>query len=492
MIRAQGSVCRFRVFALAAVVLPALLLAGCSRDSKPAIAQIGDHRLTVQDFEDYAREPQVMEKYAGLPDSVQKRGLLNDLVDFEVLAEAARRKGLDKDPEYVGLEAKVLPQLLPDALYELKIGRLAKASEDEARLWYQGQTTEYQLGMLMTADSTMMRTLLGRIERGESLAEVAKTGSQDAGSAANGGLLQGWLTLGQLPPDIETAIRPLAKGQHTGPIRQRSGTYVFFVVDTRPHEQAQTFDQQRESIQSLLVNRKRGALADQYLGSLRERYGLVIDGPGWSVIDGVLVTMPDSLKRYLVTDPKRAGLSAEDLALPVARWANQPYTVGQMLADLAATPLQERPPTTRSDLFRSYVEGKAMSDILVREAKKEGLDRSPDIARQVARARSTWLVQHFLTEALPPSALPSPTPAQLDSIVTHMVEQMGGGAPHGRIGFQDLPPQLQQQIVSDWQQSHRQAALKAEVERLKAEIQPRVDEAAFQKVPWPIPAAPEA
>jgi len=51
-----------------------------------------------------------------------------------------------------------------------------------------------------------------------------------------------------------------------------------------------------------------------------------------------------------------------------------------------------------------------------------------------------------------------------------------------------LPPQIQQQIVGDWQNRQRQAMLKTEVARLKTEIKPVIDEKALDAIPWPVPA----
>jgi hypothetical protein len=68
-----------------------------------------------------------------------------------------------------------------------------------------------------------------------------------------------------------------------------------------------------------------------------------------------------------------------------------------------------------------------------------------------------------------------------------MVQASGQQAPPN-LTFQALPPQLQQQIVADWQTKHRQALLKAEVERLKADLKPEVDDKAYQAIPWPVPA----
>ncbi len=476
------------LLALSGLVLAGALVTGCAKARAPALVTTGSRTLTVADFEAYARRSEVMQPYLALPESAQKRALLDALVDYEVLAEAAVRKGLDKDSAYSKIEGEILPRILPDALYDRKIGAVAKVSESEAKLYFDSQKTEYQLGLIMVTDSTLMPSLVARLDRGESFEEVARTGSQDPETAPNGGLVPNWVTLGQLPSALEQSIAPLKKGERSKPVHQRTGTYVFRVVDTRPYENAQPFDAAKPDILRMLENKKRGELAEKYLASLKEKAHLTLDGPGWSVVDGTLLAVPDSLEIFLATDPRQAGVTEQELSQLLGSWLERKYTVADLLKDIAAAPMNERPPSTRSDLVRQFVEGKAMSDILMAEAKREGLDKSDDVERQIGQAKTAFLVQRYIETQIPSTAAAQPTPAMLDSITKQMVTAMGGPNADA-IRFQNLPPVVQQQIVGQWQQQQQQQRLKAEVDRLKAEIKPAIDEEVLRAIPWPPPQA---
>ena len=477
-----------RVAALAAAVL-GFALAGCSPggDRSPTLITVGSHKITVNDFTSYAGDPQVMAPYRGLPDSLAKRTLLDDLLSYELLAEAARRQGLDKDTAYASIEKTVLPRILPDALYDAKISQQVKASEEEARLFHEKQKDEYQLGVLMTTDSLAMHALLQRLNKGEAFEEVARTGSQDPTTAGQGGRIDGWVTIGQLPPDVEVAIAPLVKGQHTGIVAQRTGAYVFQVFDKRPRENMPAFEENKEQAKLSLEARKRGALVDKYLMGLKKSHELVIEGTGWDVIRGRFLTLPDSLAQLAFTDPAAAGLPPEDLGKPVAKWKGTTYTVRDLLTDIGKADPRERPQLNRDDMVRMFVEGHAMNEILVAEAKQQGLDKSLKVKRQVDRAKAAFLVNKYLEANMTQARLGTPSPAELDSVTAAMVASMGGtgGAPVPK--FADLPPVIQQQIANDWMQKKRQAVLKAEVERLKAEIKPEVNEKEFARIPWPVP-----
>src|SRR6185503_4144434 len=145
MIRMQASRARWRplpapLFILAALAV-ALGAAGCAKGTGKVLVTTGSRRMTVEDFKAYARDPQVTMPYASLPESAQKKAMLEDLLSYELLAEAGTRAGYDKDSAYTQIAENALPRLLPDALYDKHIGHAVTVSDDEARLFYEAQKT---------------------------------------------------------------------------------------------------------------------------------------------------------------------------------------------------------------------------------------------------------------------------------------------------------------------------------------------------------------
>jgi parvulin-like peptidyl-prolyl isomerase len=471
---------------LLSVLALAALVAGCSTGPKsPTLFTVGSRTFTVDDFKAYATAPGVLDRYAALPESAQKKALLDDLLDSETLAAAAERDGLDKDSAFVKLERDLPKKILPDALYDAKVGSQATASDEEAKLYYEAQDTEYSLAAIMANDSTVLQALEMRLNRGEPFEDVARTGSQDPTSSANGGHLGGWYTLGQFSPDIEASLRKLKVGERTGVVHQGQGYFIFKVLDTRPVKDKPAYEAQKTAVKEQLVQRKRAALAEKYLAGLRRGYDLKIAGPGWQVVNGVMTSLPDTLSRYLGTDPKRAGLTDADLASTLATWKGRTYTVKDLLQDLRDSDLRERPPTNRTDLFKTYVEGKAMVDILVAEAKKEGIDHTPKVERAIKHERTSLLVNLFLTKMPPP---PAPTLAELDSTTSALVAAQGG--PAASIHYANLPPQIQKQIEDELQKSKQRTLAQATLKREKEKLQPKVNDKVFDAIAWPV--EPEA
>lgn len=79
-----------------------------------------------------------------------------------------------------------------------------------------------------------------------SFANVAKTESQDTGSASSGGEL-GWITQGNWPEALQNAVFALKKGDVSGVIEGPDGYHIFKANDFQP-EQSQSFDSVRNDI----------------------------------------------------------------------------------------------------------------------------------------------------------------------------------------------------------------------------------------------------
>lgn len=495
MTRSSGFVALLRRSAAAPAVLVlalgvALAAAGCGKGQGKALVTTGSRRLTVEQFTEYARNPQVMQPYVALPESAQKKALFDDLLSYEVLAEAGTRAGFDKDSTYRNIEQDALPKLLPDALYDKHVGNAVKVSEAEAKLFYDSQKEEHRLAVILAVDEAVAKTAIARLDAGGKFADVAKATSQDPGTAPNGGEIPGWLTFGQLPPEVEKALLPLKVGEHTGAIPQRTGSYIFALLESRPRKDPPPFEANKQGVITMLESRKKGAIVDAYLLGLKREYRVTVDGPGWTVLNDKMLALPDSLARLLATDPHRAGLTDAELGEKIGSWKDRTFTVQDLITEINKTPMNERPPSNNTSMVKMFVEGKAMNEILVAEAKQEGLADSPKVKGELDRARSAYLVNKYVEKTIPAGAVGFPTPAELDSTTHALVSASGASAP-ANLTFQALPPQVQQRIVSDWQTKRRQALLKAEVERLKGEIKPVVDDAALKAIPWPVPAAAE-
>jgi parvulin-like peptidyl-prolyl isomerase len=87
------------------------------------------------------------------------------------------------------------------------------------------------LRQLVLPDQPSARAAQERARRGEEFAALSRELSR-APNAATGGAL-GWVERGQLPPEFEAAVFPLAAGAVSVPVASSAGWHVFKVVERR-------------------------------------------------------------------------------------------------------------------------------------------------------------------------------------------------------------------------------------------------------------------
>ena len=109
------------------------------------------------------------------------------------------------------------------------------------------------------------RRLIAQIRRGASFGGLARQFSQ-ASTASDGGDM-GFVFEGQLPTELDAAIKRVKPGQVIGPVRTASGYYLLALVSKRPYGAGKP--PTRKQVADSLFDRKVGVRARQYLRDLR-------------------------------------------------------------------------------------------------------------------------------------------------------------------------------------------------------------------------------
>lgn len=120
-----------------------------------------------------------------------------------------------------------------------------------------------------TEESILKRLneLRERILFGDDFAELARSNSDDKGSAANGGEL-GWTSPGEMVPLFEQAMNSLKPGDVSEPFKTRFGWHIVQVLDRRAHNDTEEF--KRGQARRLLQQRKAEEEYQVWLRRLRD------------------------------------------------------------------------------------------------------------------------------------------------------------------------------------------------------------------------------
>ena len=458
---------RFGAVALAA--LAAATLASCGTQGR-TVASVGDRVVTVAEFEDAARsQPQ-----RGLdPSPDAKRGLLDEMIDRELLVAEAERLGYAKGAEFDGVRRQARAELLPEALYRRVVAGRVAVSEAELQAVWDAQDEEVQLAQVFCFDRASAGAAAARLRAGEPFEEVARRYSRDRSTAPGGGDL-GYLTAGQLPLEIERVVRGLAKGGWAGPIEMPVGFYLVEVRDRRPRER-DDYQLVRGQIEALLRQRKERALVLAYVTGVKARYAMRIEDAGFAVLAEKWQNRSAEELLGSRGDPAALGFTAEELARPLASYRGGAYTVGDFFRDLSERNSLDRPQAGDDAVLRLFVQDRATFALLLREAETRGLDRDAATLRALRDREKSYLVSRLYEEVVVTAA--RLTPAERDSL-----RAAAGGA--------RMAPE-QQAALADQEArlfaEKRQLVLRELLDRLRRQHPPVVNEKALGDVPWPVP-----
>jgi peptidyl-prolyl cis-trans isomerase C len=197
----------------------------------------------------------------------QRQQALDNLVRAQVVAQEARKEGIDKEIATASMlqlsQLKVLQDALTDRYLKDK-----KPTEQEVRAEYETQVgllphQEYHVQHILVATEAFARKLIGELEKGANFNEVAKRESMDP-SKTNGGDI-GWLTPDRIMKPFADAMVALKKGEYTRkPVQTQYGWHVIRLDDVRDVTPP-TFDQVRQRLEQVVQAKKFKAYTDELM-----------------------------------------------------------------------------------------------------------------------------------------------------------------------------------------------------------------------------------
>jgi peptidyl-prolyl cis-trans isomerase C len=192
------------------------------------------------------------EQYQSLPDDVLYNGIMEQLIQQEVL----RQSVTDLSPRHaatlendtrgyisgVAIESVVLTAVTDEALQ----------AAYEARFKDAAPQTEYNAAHILVETAEAAEALKAELAAGADFAELAKANSIDTGSGANGGDL-GWFGLGVMVKPFEDGVLAAKVGEVAGPVQTDFGHHLILVKETRIAENP-TLDQIRDELAAEIEN----------------------------------------------------------------------------------------------------------------------------------------------------------------------------------------------------------------------------------------------
>lgn len=235
--------------------LAALLVAGAivsapalAAEKGKAFATVNGQPISQTVFNAFTAEQQAQ----GAPDSPElKDAIKEELVRREILAQEAKKKGLDKNPNIQGQielakQAVLIRAFLSDYVKANPISEAQLKAEYELIKTNLG-TTEYKSRHVLVEKEEDAKAIIAKLDKGEKFSELAKQ-SKDPGSKDKGGDL-GWSSPAAYVKPFGEALTKLKKGDYTKtPVKSDFGYHVIQLEDSRPATPP-PFDQVKPQLQ---------------------------------------------------------------------------------------------------------------------------------------------------------------------------------------------------------------------------------------------------
>jgi peptidyl-prolyl cis-trans isomerase C len=199
----------------------------------------------------------------GQKDTPELRNAIKDeLINRELLAQAATKEGLDKTPEAKQAWAQIRQNFLID-LYVIDYSKKHPITDDQIKAQYDkdvaqlkaaGASQQLQVSLITVASQAEAKAVIAQLKKGESFEKVAREKSIDT-SKVQGGVV-GWVLPVQLTPEIGAAVSKLNKGGVTAPIQGPSGWNVVKLDDKRPFK-VPTFAEAQNQLRQQLLQQQR-------------------------------------------------------------------------------------------------------------------------------------------------------------------------------------------------------------------------------------------
>ncbi len=383
----------------------ALLISGCSKSESKVAAKVGDRQIYVQDIDD------ILNRFGVRFDSAdeelaEKRQLLDTMINQNLLILGAYEHNLEGQEEVLRVVDGEKDKFLLDVLFEREIMSKATPSEAEIKDWYTRMGDEIKASHILVDSEATAQEVLQKLKSGSNFEELAVQYSTDPGAKRNQGDL-GWFTWGAMVDNFQEAAFRMKAGEISAPVKTDYGYHIIKVVDRRAVERRPTYAESKEQIRNLIIERRKRTLMLDYTNELRKKFPVTIEKPTCDfVLNKLKFLYPDTIG----TRPRWrnnidiAQLDKEEKDLVLGRYTGGQLTLGEYLTNLRRVPPNRQPDFDKYDSLSEMVFQMSFMNILIQEAKSEGLENSAEYKDKLSKFKELAMADVMRTDTIPAGA----------------------------------------------------------------------------------------
>ena len=342
-------------------ILAVLAMVACAgSSSRQVVAVVDGEKIAAADIE--AMLPLNLDSLRA--DTVKKQ-VLDGIITRKLFAQEAKREGLEKGAEYqVELEQKAL---VNQRLYDTITAPGNRLTEAELQAAYKLLQAEAHLRMISVPDESLARRLAAELDRGAVFESLAVKYSKRPDAIKGGDA--GFVPLLYIDEPLRTRVMVLKPGQHTEPTQVASVWQIAELLEKRPADPGPPpLSQYRPEFERRLKQLQRRELANQYMAKLRSR--ITYNPEGLDILCKPIDSITEADKDVAVAYKDKSKYVKVARLLPVAA---------------QFTPMLDS--AMKKYAVRRYIE----EDLMYEDALRMGLEKAPDIVRQLAATREDVL-----------------------------------------------------------------------------------------------------
>jgi peptidyl-prolyl cis-trans isomerase C len=209
-----------------------------------------------------------------------KSNVLDQIISEKLLIQEAKNRGLEQDKDVLEQIKNTTEQILVQFLIEKEIIGKVKVEDQEALTYYEENKNNFitkeqvYLYNILVETEEVAQDILEKLKAGGDFIELAKEKSTGP-SAAEGGDL-GYISKGDLIPEIENVVFALEIGSISDIIKSQYGFHILKVTDKKP-EVLKTFEEVKEEITPTLLSTKQKKAFDNLLEELKSKVTIEIN-----------------------------------------------------------------------------------------------------------------------------------------------------------------------------------------------------------------------
>lgn len=264
------------VLALSALIAAPVYAEG--ETAETVVATVNGTEITLGQM--IALKENLPQQYSTLPDDVLFKGILDQLVQQEVLAQSVTAMSKRDEANIANDKRGYLSGVVIAGVAKAAVTDEALQKAYDDRFKDAEPQKEYHAAHILVKTEEEAKKLKAELDGGAIFAELAKANSIDTGSGAQGGDL-GWFGKGVMVKPFEDAVIGATIGKVTDPVQSDFGWHLILVSETR-NAAKPSLDDLREELAQEIENK---AIED-HLKTLTE--AAKIEKPGEGIDPAVL------------------------------------------------------------------------------------------------------------------------------------------------------------------------------------------------------------